>query len=68
MPFVMRAFSKFIKELELVSPLIRCGYTQGAGAKGLSFSKDWEDHFYSISLVILPRLVSNHSPILLDWG
>lgn len=38
MPFVMRAFSKFIKELELVSPLIRCGYTQSAGAKGLSFS------------------------------
>ena len=73
----MRDFSNFIDEFGLVNPPLSGGGFTWSGGQGGSFkarldcflfSGDWEDHVSGALQVLLPRPLSKHSPILLDYG
>ncbi|XP_050290362.1 uncharacterized protein LOC126728608 [Quercus robur] len=73
----MREFSNFIYEQELIDiPLQRGSFTWSNTREVASkarldrflFSADWEDNFPSVFQQRLPRLLSNHFPIVLEGG
>ncbi|RVW54091.1 hypothetical protein CK203_080433 [Vitis vinifera] len=77
MSTMMRDFSGFIEEFELVDPPLGGGtFTWSGGERGFLkawldrflFSGDWEERMSGAMQVLLPRPVSDHWPILLDCG
>ncbi|RVW16654.1 hypothetical protein CK203_080891 [Vitis vinifera] len=77
MSTTMREFSGFIDEFELVDPPLGGGAFTWSGGEGGSlkarldcflFSVDWEESVSRVMQFLLPRPVSDHSPILLDYG
>ncbi|RVW15130.1 hypothetical protein CK203_083331 [Vitis vinifera] len=73
----MRRFSEVIEELGLKDiPLAGGPFTwiRGLNSQAASrldrflISDQWKDHFSAISQSALPRLVSDHSPIILEAG
>ncbi|RVW24957.1 Transposon TX1 uncharacterized 149 kDa protein [Vitis vinifera] len=77
MSTMMRDFSGFIEEFELVDPPLGGGTFTWSGGEGGSlkarldrflFSGDWEERMVGAMQVLLPRPVSDHWPILLDCG
>ena len=73
----MRRFSEVIGELGLKElPLAGGPYTWIGGLNSQAasrldrflFSDQWEDHFSAITQAALPRLISDHSPIVLQAG
>ena len=71
----MRRFSEVFDDLDL-RDLPRQGglFTWSGGLNGQSMSRldsflvieDWENHFKGVAQYTLPRLVSDHFPILVD--
>ena len=77
MSTMMREFSSFIDEFELVDPPLGDGAFTWSGGEGGSlkarldrflFSGDWEDLVSGAMQILIPRPVSDHCPILLDYG
>ena len=77
MSTTMREFSGFIEEFELVDPPLGGGAFTWSGGEGGSlkarldrflFSGDWEERVLKAMRFLLPRLVSDHWPILLNCG
>ena len=73
----MRRFSEIIKDLELRDlPLQGGPYMWRGGLNNQSnsrldrflVSENWEGHFTRVIQCVLPKPVSDHSPILLDRG
>ena len=73
----MRRFSDVIEDLELRDlPLLGVPYTWSRGLNNLSksrldrflVSEEWESLFGCAIQSVLPRPISDHSPILLDVG
>ncbi|XP_023904183.1 uncharacterized protein LOC112015948 [Quercus suber] len=73
----MREFSNFISEQGLIVILFQggsftwsntCEVAVKARLDRFLFSADWEDKFPSVSLQRLPRLLSDHFPIVLKGG
>jgi exonuclease III len=73
----MRNFSDFISEMELIDlPLMEGPFTwsnnQDPPSKSridrFLLSSDWEDHFGQLAQKAIPRLLSDHCPIILDSG
>jgi exonuclease III len=73
----MHDFSEFISDLGLVdTPLEGGSYTWSNNKEIASmsridrflFSPDWADHFGLVNQRRLPRLLSDHFPIVLDFG
>ncbi|RVX09662.1 F-box protein [Vitis vinifera] len=73
----MRRFSEVIGELGLKElPLAGGPYTWIGGLNSQAaskldrflFSDQWEDHFSAITQAALPRLISDHNPIVLQAG
>lgn len=70
----MLSFSDFISDLELVDfPLMGCVLTWSnnqtwSRLHRFSVSPKWESHYLEVCQKRLPRLCSNHFPILLDFG
>ena len=75
----MRRFSEIIEELGLRDIPLQGGPFTWRGGRGRNngsmsrldrflFSDDWEGYFNNVVQTTLPRLVSDHSPILLDAG
>ena len=73
----MRRFSEVIGELRLRdSPLTGGPFTWIGGLNSQAASRldhflisdQWEDHFSAITQSALPRMVSDHSPIVLEAG
>ncbi|KAL4653850.1 hypothetical protein ACB092_01G335600 [Castanea dentata] len=71
----MEKFSEFVEDLNLVDlPLEGGSYTWSSGSDHPAMSRidralvtpDWEDHFPDVTQRILPRPISDHSPILLE--
>ena len=74
---VMREFSNLISEQGLIDILLQggsfiwsnsCEVASKARLDRFLFSADWEDKFPSISQQRLPRLLSDHFPIVLEGG
>ena len=73
----MREFSNFISEQGLIDIPLRGGSFTWSNTREVAskarldrflFSTDWEDKFPSISQQRLPRLLSDHFPIVLEGG
>ena len=73
----MKRFSEIIEDLELRDlPLHRGAFTWKGGLNNQSHSRidrflvlnEWEEHFSGAVQSVLPKLVSDHFPILLDGG
>ena len=73
----MRRFSEVIENLELKDlPLLRGSFTWSGGVNNQSFSRldcflvneEWDCHFSGSRWCVLPRLMSDHFPILLEGG
>ncbi|XP_019244358.1 PREDICTED: uncharacterized protein LOC109224226 [Nicotiana attenuata] len=73
----MNSFSEIIDDLDLIDlPLQGAQYTWSRGETSLQasridrflFSSEWNETFKSINQVALPRVLSNHKPILLENG
>ncbi|XP_075655260.1 uncharacterized protein LOC142625502 [Castanea sativa] len=73
----MFAFSDFIEDNFLVDlPLEGASFTwfRDSEPKSMSHinrtlvSTDWEDHFGNVSQRVLPRVISDHCPILVEVG
>jgi len=73
----MAEFSDCINDLELVDPPLSGGsYTWRRGESQNSasridrflYSPEWEDRFSQVKQTLLPRLGSDHNPILLSCG
>ncbi|KAJ9701144.1 hypothetical protein PVL29_006475 [Vitis rotundifolia] len=74
---MMREFSRFIDEFDLVDPPLGGGTFTWSGGEGGSlkarldhflFSGDWEDLVSRAMQFLLPRPVFDHCPILLECG
>ena len=68
---------EFIEDLNLIDlPLERGSDTRSSGTDQPAMSRidralvipDWEEHFPNVIQRILPRPISDHSPILLEAG
>ncbi|RVW72410.1 Mitotic checkpoint protein BUB3.1 [Vitis vinifera] len=77
MSTAMREFSSFIDEFELGDPPLGGGAFTWIGGEGgalkarldrFLFSGDWEERVTGAMQSLLTRLVSDHCPILLDYG
>ena len=75
--YSMRRFLEIIEDLELrVLPLHGGSFTWKGGLNNQSHSRidrflvlnEWEEHFSGAVQSVLPKLVSDHFPILLDGG
>ena len=73
----MFAFSDFIENNFLVDlPLDGASFTWFRDSEPKSMSRidrtlvstDWEDHFGNVSQRVLPRVISNHCPLLVETG
>jgi exonuclease III len=73
----MQGFSDFIAALGLIDPQLEGGTFTWTNIREVEarsridrflFSLDWEDHFPSIIQRRMPRLMSDHFPILLECG
>ena len=73
----MFAFSDFIENNSLVDlPLEGASFTwfRDSGLPSMSridktlVSLDWEEHFVNVSQQVLPRILSDHCPLLLEAG
>ena len=73
----MFKFSDFIETNFLVDlPLVRGEYTWFHDSKNPSMSRidrvlvstNWEDHFLDVTQRPLPRVISNHCPLLVEVG
>ena len=73
----MEKFSEFVENLNLVDlPLDGGRHTLSSGTDQPAISRidralvtpDWEDHFPDVLQWILPRPISDYSPILLEAG
>ena len=73
----MQGFSDFISTLGLIDPLLEGGNITWSNNREVEnrshldrflFSHDWEDSFPSITKRRLPRLLSDHFPIMLECG
>ncbi|KAK9988965.1 hypothetical protein SO802_029204 [Lithocarpus litseifolius] len=73
----MEKFSEFVVDMNLVDlPLEGGSFTWSSGSDLPAMSRigralvspDWEDHFPDVIQRILPRPISDHSPILLEAG
>ena len=73
----MQGFSDFIAALGLIDPQLEGGSFTWSNSKDMEakshidrflFSPDWEDQFPSIIQRRLPRLLSDHFPIILECG
>jgi len=74
---VMKDFSNWIEEMELHDPQLKGGnFTWFRGANHHSaarldrflYSREWEETFKNIRQTIMPRVTSDHSPIMLQCG
>jgi len=74
---IMADFSKWIEDLELHDPILIGGkYTWVRGLNHQSnarldrflYSTEWEESFKNIRQRIMPRVTSDHNPILLEYG
>ncbi|WMV50549.1 hypothetical protein MTR67_043934 [Solanum verrucosum] len=74
---IMADFSKWIEDLELHDPILIGGkYTWVRGLNHQSntrldrflYSTEWEESFKNIRQRIMPRVTSDHNPILLECG
>ena len=73
----MREFSNFISEQGLIDIPLQGGPFTWSNTREVAskarldrflFSADWEDKFPSVSQQSLPRLLSDHFPIVLEGG
>ena len=73
----MEKFSEFIEDLKLIDlPLEGGSYTWSSGTDQSSMSRiervlvshEWKQHFPNVFQRILPRIFSDHFPILLEAG
>ncbi|KAG5599567.1 hypothetical protein H5410_030937 [Solanum commersonii] len=74
---IMADFSKWIEDLELHDPILIGGkYTwvrglnhqSNARLDGFLYLTEWEESFKNIRQRIMPRVTSDHNPILLECG
>ena len=77
MSLLMMEFSDFINGCGLIDPPLEGGrYTWSSheivpvlsGIDRFLFSIEWEDHFQGVHQVTLPKITSDHFPILLRKG
>ncbi|WMV18962.1 hypothetical protein MTR67_012347 [Solanum verrucosum] len=73
----MEDFSDFIEDMELEDPPLIGGsftwrkgdnYDTAARLDRFLFSEEWEVSFRKIKQTIMPRVTSNHNPLLLECG
>lgn len=74
---VMADFSKWIDEMELHDPYL-CGgnftwfrgpnHHSAARLDRFLYSVEWEEFFKNIKQMVMPRVTSDHCPILLQCG
>jgi len=73
----MEDFSDFIEDMELVDPpLIGGSFTWRKGDRHVTaarldrflFSEEWEISFKKIKQTLMPRVTSDHNPLLLECG
>ena len=73
----MTDFSDFIDTANLIDlPLLSGPFTWSSGSDSPLMSRidrvlvsaNWEDHFPDVSQKLLPRPISNHSPLLVESG
>lgn len=73
----MRSFTTTIQDLDIIDlPLLGAYYTWFRGAESMQASRidrflishEWDENFNAIKQLALPRVVSDHRPLLLECG
>lgn len=74
---VMADFSGWIEDMELHDPHLnggnhtwfrRVNHHSAARLDRFLYSMEWEETFKNIKQQIIPRVLSNHTPVMLQWG